>query len=104
MEEDFSSGRIKKSELWSRVWEKVKEEIPSLQYSKEQITRKYLNLLTTYRRIKNRSVESGKTATTWEYFDEFDDAFGDRYPISISAHPSPNLDMNEKNYLNIKGL
>ena len=64
MEEDFSSGRVKKSELWCRVWEKVKEEIPSLKYSKEQITRKYLNLLTTYRRIKNRSIESGKTATT----------------------------------------
>ncbi|TMW53910.1 hypothetical protein DOY81_000967 [Sarcophaga bullata] len=99
MEEDFSSGRIKKSELWNRVWEKVKEEIPGLKYSKEQISRKYLNLLTTYKRIKNRSIKSGKITTTWEYFDEFDDAFGDRYPINTSTHPSPNLDMSE-NYFN----
>lgn len=96
MDEDFSTGRVKKSELWDRVLEKIKDEIPNLKYTREQINRKYLNLLTTYRRIKNRSIETGKIVTSWEYFDDFDDAFGDRYAISASTHPSPILDMSKK--------
>lgn len=38
--------------------------------------------MTTYKRIKKRNKESGRDATTWEYFEIFDKAYGGRHSVS----------------------
>ena len=50
----MSSREEDKSVLWGQVQNKLKEIDPEFSHSKEQITRKCLNLRTTYKRIKQR--------------------------------------------------
>ena len=54
MENEFITGRKKKSVLWVQVLNKIKEIDPEFSHSKEQIRRTFLNLRTTYKRIKQR--------------------------------------------------
>ena len=54
MENEFIAGRKNKSVFWGQVLNKIKEIYPEFCHSKEQITRKFLNLRTTYKRIKQR--------------------------------------------------
>ncbi|XP_054729200.1 uncharacterized protein LOC129253190 [Anastrepha obliqua] len=82
METDFVAGRKNKSVLWGQVLTKIKEKYPSFNLTKEQITRKFLNLRTTYKRIKARNKESGRDATSWTFFDDFDEIYGGRHSIN----------------------
>ena len=59
MENEFIAGRKNKSVLWGQLLNKIKEIDPEFGHSKEQITRKCLNLRTTYKRIKQR-ISLGK--------------------------------------------
>lgn len=68
--------------------EKMKAAKPNLKITKEQINRKFLNLQTTYKRIKNRNKESGRNSTSWEFYDDFDEIYGTRHSINP---PSSNL-------------
>ncbi|XP_055910589.1 uncharacterized protein LOC129944953 [Eupeodes corollae] len=43
---------------------------------------KFENMMTTYKRIKKRNKESGREATTWDYFEIFDQAYGGRHSVS----------------------
>ncbi|KAI8127051.1 hypothetical protein CVS40_2849 [Lucilia cuprina] len=55
MEPDFQEGRKNRTILWENVLSKIKETQPDFKMTKDQISRKFLNLMTTYRRIKDRS-------------------------------------------------
>ncbi|XP_055373444.1 uncharacterized protein LOC129606863 [Condylostylus longicornis] len=87
-ENEFQSGKTKKTLLWNQVLEKILEKDPSFSFSKNDMIVKYTNCYTTYKRIKKRYRETGKGSTTWEFFDEFDEVFG----RTVSADPfSENL-------------
>ncbi|XP_037808214.1 uncharacterized protein LOC119601369 [Lucilia sericata] len=79
MEPEFQEGRKKKTILWERVLSKIKETQPDFKMTKDQINRKFLNLMTTYRRIKDRGSKTGRNATSWEYFKMFDEVYGKGY-------------------------
>lgn len=81
MEEEFVSGRKKKSVLWTKVLQKIKEQKPDFNLTKEQTNRKFINMQTSYKRIKKRNKDSGRNATTWEFFEDFDEVYGTRHSI-----------------------
>lgn len=88
MEEEFANGRRKKCVLWRKVVEKIKEQKPDFTLNKDQVNRKFLNFLTTYKRIKSRNKESGRNATTWEFYEDFDEIYGIRHSV---VPPAVNL-------------
>ncbi|KNC33548.1 hypothetical protein FF38_03850 [Lucilia cuprina] len=79
MEPDFQEGRKNRTILWENVLSKIKETQPDFKMTKDQISRKFLNLMTTYRRIKDRSSKTGRNASSWEFFKMFDEVYGKRY-------------------------
>ncbi|XP_053955147.1 uncharacterized protein LOC128861215 [Anastrepha ludens] len=81
MEAEFVAGKKKRSVLWGKVLDSMKAVNPDVPDSKEVLQRKFLNLLASYKRIKRRNKESGRDATTWEYFDEFDAMYGCRHSV-----------------------
>lgn len=88
MENAFGSGRRKKSVLWGKVLDKMKTDAPDLSATRDQLQRKFLNMYATYKRIKKRNNSTGRDATTWEFFNDFDEIYGTRHSISP---PSQNL-------------
>lgn len=80
-EEDFKSGKKKKSVLWGKVLEEIKKVDFSFPFSKEEITRKFLNISITYKRIKKRNKESGRDVTCWDFFDMMDEVYGTRHSL-----------------------
>ncbi|XP_039968046.1 uncharacterized protein LOC120779736 [Bactrocera tryoni] len=88
MEQEFSCGKRKKSVLWGKVLDKIKTEAPDLTATKEQLQRKFLNMLATYKRIKKRNRSTGRDATTWDFFNDFDEVYGNRHSVDP---PSENL-------------
>ena len=52
MENEFIAGRKNRSVLWGQMLNKIKEIDPEFSHSKEQITRTFLKLGATYKRIK----------------------------------------------------
>lgn len=68
--------------MWGQVLLKMKEKYPNFSQTKEQITRKFLNLRTTYKRIKARNKESGRSAVAWHFYEDFDGIYGSRHSIS----------------------
>ncbi|XP_017494330.1 PREDICTED: uncharacterized protein LOC108382471 [Rhagoletis zephyria] len=81
MEPEFVAGKKKKSVLWGKVLVKMKEVNPEITQSKEVIQRKFLNLLASYKRIKKRNNSTGRDATTWDFYDDFDNVYGRRHSI-----------------------
>ncbi|XP_049303113.1 uncharacterized protein LOC125776197 [Bactrocera dorsalis] len=88
MEQEFSCGKRKKSVLWGKVLDNIKTEAPDLTATKEQLQRKFLNMLATYKRIKKRNRSTGRDATTWDFFNDFDEVYGNRHSVDP---PSENL-------------
>lgn len=88
MENAFGSGGRKKSVLWGKVLDKMKTDAPDLSATRDQLQRKFLNMYATYKRIKKRNNSTGRDATTWEFFNDFDEIYGTRHSISP---PSQNL-------------
>ncbi|XP_055373524.1 transcription factor mef2A-like [Condylostylus longicornis] len=86
-EQEFQMGTIKKAALWSTILIKVKEKDPTFSFSKNESIVKFSNCFTTYKRIKKRFGETGKSSTSWEFFDQFDEVYGD----SFSINPNENL-------------
>ncbi|XP_036334039.1 uncharacterized protein LOC118744802 [Rhagoletis pomonella] len=82
MEDQFNEGRKKKSVLWGEVLKEIKEQIPTFKLTKDEVIRKFLNLSTTYKRIKDRIMSKGRTSSSWEFFDDFDEVYGTRYSIN----------------------
>nr|XP_014093722.1 uncharacterized protein LOC106619917 [Bactrocera oleae] len=81
MEAEFAAGKKKKAVLWGRVLESMKAVNPEIKDSKEAIQRKFLNMLASYKRIKKRNKSTGRDATSWEYFEEFNAVYGSRHSI-----------------------
>lgn len=78
-EEEFNEGKRKKSVLWGVILGEIKKAKPDFIYNRDEITKKFLNLMVTYKRIKKRMSESGREATTWEYFESFDQIYGTKH-------------------------
>uniref|UniRef100_A0A034WXH0 Myb/SANT-like DNA-binding domain-containing protein n=1 Tax=Bactrocera dorsalis TaxID=27457 RepID=A0A034WXH0_BACDO len=89
MEPDFQSKRKKRVVLWQAVLQKIKDIDLALPFSRDDISRKFLNFMVTYKRIKKRNNTSGEAATACEYFDELDKVHGSRSDITV---PESNLD------------
>ncbi|XP_054091710.1 uncharacterized protein LOC128923463 [Zeugodacus cucurbitae] len=81
LEPEFAGGRRKKSVLWGKVVDNMRLINPEVSQTKEFMQRKFLNLFATYKRIKKRNDATGRGATTWEYFKDFDSVFGNRHSI-----------------------
>ncbi|XP_054734726.1 uncharacterized protein LOC129242191 [Anastrepha obliqua] len=73
MEDEFKSGRRKKNVLWEKVVTEVKNVNPNIRLDSTTAQRKFLNLLVTYKRIKKTNNSSGREATSWRYFEDFDE-------------------------------
>ncbi|XP_054728556.1 uncharacterized protein LOC129251281 [Anastrepha obliqua] len=82
-EPEFAGKKRKKTVLWQQVLLKMKETEPGLTFTRDDITRKFLNLMVTYRRIKKRNNTSGQGATNWEFFDLLDEIYGTRADIVV---------------------
>ncbi|XP_054736222.1 uncharacterized protein LOC129243112 [Anastrepha obliqua] len=82
MEDEFKSDRRKKNVLWKKVVTKVKNVNPNIRLDSTTAQRKCLNLLVTYKRIKKRNNSSGKEATSWRYFEDFDEVYGTRHSMT----------------------
>lgn len=61
----------------------IKEVDDTFPFSRDDITRKFLNFCVTYKRIKKRNNSSGEAETTWEFFEEMDEVYGSRFGISV---------------------
>ncbi|XP_054744187.1 uncharacterized protein LOC129248596 [Anastrepha obliqua] len=83
MECEFASGRRKKSVLWNKVVEEIKKVNNDLKIDGQIARRKFSNLLVTYKRIKKRNNSSGREATSWLHFEDFDEVYGTRHSINV---------------------
>lgn len=87
-EQDFRNGRQKKSVLWKKIETELKATFPSITHNKDTIQRKFINLLTTYKRIKARNATSGNARSWWDFFEDFDEVYGTRHSVDV---PEENL-------------
>lgn len=98
-ESNFASGKRKKCILWSLILDDIKKTDPEFPFSRDEISRKFNNLLLTYKRIKHRNNESGQEATRWEFFDNFDSVYGTKHfvtpPANIQASSLDTYNVNE---------
>ena len=53
-----------------------------LQKTREDVARKFQNMVNTYKRIKNRNNARGRNATCWDHFDNFEEIYGTKYPVN----------------------
>lgn len=81
-EPEFQAGKKTKSTLWGKVWTDIKNVDNDFPFSKEELKRKFLNLVITYKRIKARNGKSGRSSTCWEYFEQFDAHYGCKHAIA----------------------
>ncbi|XP_039968573.1 uncharacterized protein LOC126764193 [Bactrocera neohumeralis] len=88
-EGDFAAKRKKRSVLWERILNNIKEVDAKFPFSRDEITRKFLNFMVTYKRIKKRNNTSGEAATHWEFYEEMDDVYGTRSDVAV---PQETLD------------
>ncbi|XP_053708028.1 uncharacterized protein LOC128751184 [Synchiropus splendidus] len=63
----------------SQLFQSVHEEMASKGHTVpvDKIRRKWNNLIVTYKRVKDRSRETGQAKTSWEFFDAMDATLGD---------------------------
>ncbi|XP_054746078.1 uncharacterized protein LOC129250478 [Anastrepha obliqua] len=82
-EADFSGKKKKRNTIWETIWREIKDVESSFPFSRDDITRCFLNIMGTYKRIKKRNNTSGEAPSNWEYFDEIDKVFGSRSSINV---------------------
>uniref|UniRef100_A0A1A7WS19 Myb/SANT-like DNA-binding domain-containing protein n=1 Tax=Iconisemion striatum TaxID=60296 RepID=A0A1A7WS19_9TELE len=94
----------------SQLFQSVQEEMASKGHvlPVEKIRRKWNNLIVTYKRVKDRSRETGHAKTSWEFFDLMDatlcDTIGSQITnnkrnkggTSASAQPGPSTKITSK--------
>lgn len=68
MESQFRTGKSKHV-LWTKVYNKMKAQDPSMPLTLNNIQKKYSNLLLSYKRIKRTSRNQ---TPKWEFFEDFD--------------------------------
>ncbi|XP_053950486.1 uncharacterized protein LOC128858331 [Anastrepha ludens] len=88
MEDEFVSGRKRKSVLLGKVLDKMKTDALDLSPTRDQLQKTFLNVVATYKRIKKRNKCTGRDATNWKLFNEFDEVYSSIHSISP---PSQNL-------------
>lgn len=82
-ESDFAGKKKKRVVLWEKVLREIKTLDPDFPFSRDEIMRKYLNFMVTYKRIKKRNCTSGESATSWEFFDKMDEVYGTRTDVTV---------------------
>ncbi|XP_054729341.1 uncharacterized protein LOC129238335 [Anastrepha obliqua] len=82
-EADFSGKKKKRNTIWETILREIKDVESSFPFSRDDITRCFLNIMGTYKRIKKRNNTSGEASSNWEYFDEIDEVFGSRSSINV---------------------
>lgn len=69
--------------MWNKVAEEIKKVNKDLKIDGQIAQRKFSNLLVTYKRIKKRNNSSGREATSWLHFEDFDEVYGTRHSINV---------------------
>lgn len=88
-ERDFKEGRVKKGSVWDNILNDMRKVNPNIKFTTLELTKKYNNLMITYKRIKRRGFQSGgEVKTSWEYFDSFDSIYGDIFSTDPSQFES----------------
>ncbi|XP_049302154.1 uncharacterized protein LOC125775541 [Bactrocera dorsalis] len=82
-EAEFSGKKRKRNTIWESILRKMRDVESSFPFSRDEITRCFLNIMGTYKRIKKRNSTSGEAASNWEYFSEIDEVFGSRSSIEV---------------------
>ncbi|XP_029364679.1 uncharacterized protein LOC115047711 [Echeneis naucrates] len=72
----------------SQLFQSVQEEMASKGHvlPVEKIRRKWNNLIVTYKRVKDRSRETGHAKTSWEFFDLMDATLSDTVGTQIASN------------------
>ncbi|XP_073832416.1 uncharacterized protein isoform X2 [Musca autumnalis] len=72
----ISRSKLKKHMMWMNIMAEIKSSDPKFPFCMEEVKKCFNNLLTTYRRTKQRHKESGEVKSSWEFFDEMDEVLG----------------------------
>ncbi|KAJ8251588.1 hypothetical protein GJAV_G00222960 [Gymnothorax javanicus] len=77
----------------AQLFHSVQKELESQGYCLpvERIRRKWNNLIVTYKRVKDRSRETGQAKTSWEYFEMMDAMLGSTIGNQCTANTSATL-------------
>ncbi|XP_035253252.1 uncharacterized protein si:ch1073-357b18.4 isoform X1 [Anguilla rostrata] len=77
----------------AQLFHSVQKELESQGYCLpvERIRRKWNNLIVTYKRVKDRSRETGQAKTSWEYFEMMDAMLGSTIGTQCTANSSAAL-------------
>ncbi|KAJ8387609.1 hypothetical protein AAFF_G00153050 [Aldrovandia affinis] len=77
----------------AQLFHSVQKELESQGYCLpvERIRRKWNNLILTYKRVKDRSRETGQAKTSWEYFEMMDAMLGSTIGNQSAANTSATL-------------
>ncbi|KAJ8387607.1 hypothetical protein AAFF_G00153030 [Aldrovandia affinis] len=77
----------------AQLFHSVQKELESQGYCLpvERIRRKWNNLIVTYKRVKDRSRETGQAKTSWEYFEMMDALLGSTIGNQSAANTSATL-------------
>ena len=89
----YVGGSIDKS-VRSNSWRSILEKLKShttMQLTVPEIQKKYQNLLTTYKRNKDKSTER---KITWEFFELFDNMLGNQINMKIDPSETQNSTSN----------
>ncbi|XP_073832438.1 uncharacterized protein isoform X2 [Musca autumnalis] len=79
--------------IWQQILEEIREIDHDFPFSKGQIIRGFVNIMTTYKRIKKRLKTYPKNTTKWEFFDMLDATFGNSHN-NVPADPLNDSDGN----------
>lgn len=87
MDSSFQNPTKTKAKLWDNVAHAMKKVSPSLPVTGNMCDQKWRNLMSTYKKILQKSNGTGQEATNWQFFNVLNEALGTRSNIK----PSPNL-------------
>jgi Myb/SANT-like DNA-binding domain len=79
----FQSPKEKKNKLWTHVASIIKKAAPETakSISGDCCDKKWRNLIITYKKILANNSKTGRGRTTWAYFDQLNEALGNRANI-----------------------
>ncbi|XP_018800648.1 PREDICTED: uncharacterized protein LOC108976170 [Bactrocera latifrons] len=81
-EPDFVAKKKEEHTLGAKLRD-VKEIDNTFPFSKDESTRCFVNIMGTYKRIKNPNNISGELATNWEFLQTLDEVLGSRSSVFV---------------------
>lgn len=84
--------------MQKRVWKEIANSFHEKGYNitDDQCCTKWKNLKQKYRNVRDSNKETGRSATTWEYFDMIDEFLNTRPEVSPLSIASSCMDLAEE--------